>query len=243
VHSIISCQKLRPQQVIATIYPILLAILLIITSLFLVTFTTIVSTKTLNQDSITPTAFTIASGKTYEFNVTLTSYTGPIQVGREIFSRGLYLGNGPTAWFFEVPPINNTLNLNNNGSVWLDVRLNRTGTLNASGTVLFGYPNNLSIDVYMPDGIVLAGNLTWTYGRPNHFISPITKVTTLGTYQFIITNNDSSNWSGTLAPNVQVQQIEKPHFYYGLTCLGIAVSYIGLLLYNVLKQLKAKTFI
>jgi hypothetical protein len=110
--------------------------------------------------------------------------------------------------------------------MWLDVKLNFNGTPGVAVTVIFGYPNSLLVDVYLPDGTALRDSLQYTYGRADHFTSPIVPVKTMGTYQFAITNSDQSDWSGTLAPNVQISQTEKPYFYYGIAGLILALGYL-----------------
>jgi hypothetical protein len=51
-------------------------------------------------------------------------------------------------------------------------------------------------------------------------------------YQFIIKNNDSEEWTGTIKPYVEWQITEKPYFYYGIAGLVIVAGYLVFMAYN-----------
>ncbi len=90
------------------------------------------------------------------------------------------------------------------------------------------------IDVYTPTGTKSLGKLEWTYGKIDHFTSPIVEVNQLGTYRFVIKNNDSNEWTGVLTPKVEWQLMEKPYFYYGVAGLVISIGCFAFILHNLL---------
>ena len=216
--SVYSNKKPKRPQVLSKVFSLVLATTLIVMSLHAITYTTPISTATLNQDRIYPTPFVIGAGQTFEFNVTLEYWkyaSTMIPVGNLIVSRMLYGGPfGPEAYTFEVQPVPNTLTAQAAGSMWLDFRLNTTSRTKNNTFILmpFGFPNDLLVDVYTPNENKSLDRLDWTYGKIEHFISPIVDVNQLGTYRFIIKNNDSNEWTGVITPNVEWQIIEKPYF-------------------------------
>jgi len=80
-----------------------------------------------------------------------------------------------------------------------------------------------------PTGNKSLGKLDWTYGKIDHFTSPIVKVNQLGTYQFVIKNNDSNEWTGVLRPYIEWQIKDNPYFLFGLIGLAISIGYIVLI--------------
>ena len=242
-----SSKKHKISQVMPKVFSLVLAILLFVTSIHFVTYTTPISTSTLNQDKVYPTPFVIGAGQTFEFNVTLEYWrysTSPYDdtkvgppIGNPIFSRMLYAGpDGLTDYTFEVQPAPNNLTAQAKGSVWLDFRLNTTSRTKNNAIILmpFGFPNGLTVNVYTPNENRSLGKLDWTYGKIDHFTSPIVEVNQLGTYRFVIKNNDSDEWTGALTPNVEWQVMEKPYFYYGAAGLVISIGCFALILYNLL---------
>jgi len=210
-------------------------------SIHFVTYTTPTSTATLNQDRIYPTPFVIGSGETFVFNVTLEywKYASTMTpIGNLIVSRALYGGPfGPEAYTFEVQPPPDSLTAQAKGRIWLDFRLNTTSrTTGAIVLMPFGFPNDLEVDVYTPTGNSSLGELDWTYGKIDHFTSPIAEVNKLGTYRFVIKNNDSDEWTGVLTPKVEWQIIEKPYFYYGIAGFAAAFGYLTLAIIQFLRQ-------
>ena len=159
-------------------------------------------------------------------------------IGNPIFSRTLYSSSfGPDAYTFEVQPPSSTFTSHARGSLWLDFMLNTTSrTTGALVLMPYGFPNDLEVDVYTPTENRSLGELDWTYGKINHFTSSSVDVNQLGTYRFVIKNNDSSEWAGVLRPYVEWQIIEKPYFYYGTFGLLIAIGYIALLSFILLKS-------
>ena len=67
----LSSQKHKMSQLMPKFFSLILAIILIATSIHFVTYTTPTSISTLNPDKIYPTPFVIDAGQTFEFNVTL----------------------------------------------------------------------------------------------------------------------------------------------------------------------------
>ncbi len=237
--SLSSSQKPIRSEVMPKVFGLFLAIILIAASIHFVTYTIPTSTATLNQDRIYPTPFVIDAGQTFEFNVTLEYWRYPApMMGNPIFSRMLYAGSdGPTNYTFEVQPAPNTLATQAAGSMWLDFRLNTTSrTTGALVLMPFGFPNNITIDVYTPNENMSLGRLDWTYGKIDHFVSPIVEVNQLGTYRFVIKNNDSNEWTGVITPNVEWQIIEKPYFYYGIMGLVFATGYLIFMSYWLLSK-------
>jgi len=231
-----SSKNRRLAQVVPKVFALIVVAALIFMSLQAVNYTTIVSTASLNQDKIYPTPFTIGAGETFEFNVTLKHwrYLAPM-IGNPVFSRMLSSGPfGPEAYTFEVEPEPNKLTAQAKGSVWLDVRLNTTGIFQPNSPLVlmpFGLPNGLTVDVITPNGNLPLGALEWTYGKIEHFTSTV-EADQLGTYQFIIKNNDSEEWTGTIKPYVEWQITEKPYFYYGIAGLVIVAGYLVFMAYN-----------
>ena len=240
--SVYSNKKPKRPQVLSKVFSLVLATTLIVMSLHFVTYTTSISTATLNQDRIYPTPFVIGAGQTFEFNVTLEYWhyaSTMIPMGNLIVSRMLYGGPfGPEAYTFEVQPAPNNLTAQAAGSMWLDFRLNTTSRTKNNTFILmpFGFPNDLLVDVYTPNENKSLGELDWTYGKIDHFTSPIVEVNQLGTYRFIMKNNDSNEWTGVLRPNVEWQIIEKPYFYYGIMGLVFATGYLGFMSYRLLSK-------
>jgi len=240
--SVYSNKKPKRPQVLSKVFSLVLATTLIVMSLHFVTYTTSISTATLNQDRIYPTPFVIGAGQTLEFNVTLEYWhyaSTMIPMGNLIVSRMLYGGPfGPEAYTFEVQPAPNNLTAQAAGSMWLDFRLNTTSRTKNNTFILmpFGFPNDLLVDVYTPNENKSLGELDWTYGKIDHFTSPIVEVNQLGTYRFIMKNNDSNEWTGVLRPNVEWQIIEKPYFYYGIMGLVFATGYLVFMSYRLLSK-------
>jgi DNA-binding transcriptional ArsR family regulator len=244
----LSNHKHRILRAMPKVFSVLLAVVLIPTSIHLVIYTEPSSTATLNQDRIYPTPFVIGAGETFEFNVTLEYWrylTSPYDntkvgppIGNPIFSRALYIGPfGPDTYTFEVQPAPNTYTSYAKGSIWLDFRLNTTSrTTGALVLMPFGFPNDLEVDVYTPTGNRSLGELDWTYGKIDHFTSPIVEVNELGTYRFVIKNNDSDEWTGILRPYVEWQIIEKPYFYYGIAGFAAAFGYLTLVIIQFLRR-------
>jgi len=235
-------QKPRKSKFIPQVYSLILVIALIAMSVHFVTYTTPISTSTLNQDWIYPTPFVIGSGETFVFNVTLEywKYASTMTpIGNLIVSRALYGGPfGPEAYTFEVQPALNSLTAQAAGSMWLDFRLNTTSRTRPGRMILmpFGFPNDLVVDVYIPNENKSLGKLDWTYGKIDHFTSPTVEVNQLGTYRFVIKNNGSSEWAGVLTPNVEWQIIEKPYFYYGIAGFVAAFGYLTLVITKLLRR-------
>jgi len=232
---------------IPKVFSIVLTIILIGMSVIALSYTTSTSTATLNQDRIYPTPFVIGAGETFEFNVTLEYWrylTSPYDdtkvgppIGNPIFSRALYIGPfGPEAYTFEVQPPSDTVTSQAKGSLWLDFRLNTTSrTTGAIVLMPFGFPNDL-VDVYCPNENKSLGELEWTYGKIDHFTSPVVEVNELGTYRFVIKNNDPDEWTGVLRPYVEWQITEKPYFYYGIAGFAAAFIYLALVTIQFLRQ-------
>jgi hypothetical protein len=240
-------QKPRKSKFIPQVYSLILVIAVIAMSIHIVTYTTPISTSTLNQDNIYPTPFVIGAGQTFEFNVTIHywSYTSKyddltmIPYGNKIVPQMIYIGPfGPDEYTLAVEPPPNSLTAQARGIMWLDFRLNTTSRTRNYTVILmpFGFPNDLVVDVYMPNENKSLDKLDWTYGKIDHFTSPTVEVNQLGTYWFVIKNNDSSEWTGVLTPNVEWQIIEKPYFYYGIAGFAAAFGYLTLVIIQFLRQ-------
>ncbi len=247
-------RKFKPRKLISKVFPAILLLCLIFASLFAVTFTTAVATATLNEDQpdsffgIQPTPFIIGAGQTFEFNVTVIHHSnqGVVSFGETAFTSLLTISGtpGPNAYTFKVPPPTNTLTGSEAGLVWLDASFNTTELVDPDTRVLqnSGLPRKFSIKVYLPNGTEpTSGYDTFTtIGGAKYLAGPQIQVTQLGTYRFEITNNDSFDWTGTLSPNLQWQQLEKPYFYYGVAGLIIALGYVAFVTAGLLKMKKNK---
>jgi DNA-binding transcriptional ArsR family regulator len=242
--------KHRILQAMPKVFSVLLAVILIVTSIHLATYTEPTSTATLNQDRIYPTPFVIGAGETFEFNVTLNYWgftskyddTTLIPMGNEIVPNQFYLGPyGPSSYTLAVEPPPDSLTAQSKGRIWLDFRLNTTSrTTGALVLMPFGFPNDLEVKVYTPIGNRSLGELEWTYGKIDHFTSPVVEVNELGTYRFVIKNNDSDEWTGVLRPYVEWQITEKPYFYYGIAGFAAAFGYLALVTIQFLRKGKEK---
>jgi DNA-binding transcriptional ArsR family regulator len=245
-----SSRKLKPRHIVAKIYPLILAIVLITASFYLVTFTTPMSSATLNQDNQYPTPFTVAAGQTITSKVLITQWAGSLPVGSSY--GGLYLSD-PNTYQFLAPHLTNRLDSAAEGSMWIDMRLNYSQLIEEqTGLTSFVFPDNLSLNVYMPDGLEVntdfhrsfgaADNYFSysTWGGSDHYVSSPVQVTKFGKYQLVITNNGSFDLSGTLLPYVQWQQLEKPYFYFGIAGLIIGLGYIAFVTVGLLKARKTK---
>jgi DNA-binding transcriptional ArsR family regulator len=250
--SVYSNKKPKLPQVLSKVFSLVLATTLIVMSLHAITYTTPISTATLNQDNIYPTPFVIGAGETFEFNVTIQYWNYKskyddvtmIPYGNKIVLQTFYIGPfGPDEYTLSVEPPPNTLTAQAAGSMWLDFRLNTTSRTKNNTFILmpFGFPNDLLVDVYTPNENKSLGELDWTYGKIDHFTSPIVEVNQLGSYRFIMKNNDSSEWTGVLRPNVEWQIIEKPYFYYGIMGLVFATGYLVFMAYQILSKSQKNT--
>jgi hypothetical protein len=242
-------RKTKPRRVITKAFSVVLAAALIVTGFYLATFAVSVSSATLNQDNQNPANFSIMAGGTFAFNVTLFNWGAPLPVGS--VWPGTYLApTGPNQWTFFVPHGTDTFAKE---LIWLDLRFNFTAIMQSllQGTPV-ELPNNLTLKVYMPDGLVATNSIhaaygavenavdPWTWGAVDHYVSSGFQVNALGTYKFEITNNGSSNWNGTLMPYVQWQQIGRPYFYYGVASIVIALAYLMVSLIELRIDRKAK---
>ena len=226
-------KKSRRSQVMFKIFSLVLAFTLIVVSIHVANYTAVVSSATLKQERLSPTQFVIGPDETFQFNVTLEYWRdlAPM-VGNPIFSRALYIGPVPEAYTFEVEPPTNSLTSQATGAIWLDLKLNTTNRITGGFSLMpFGFPNDITVDVYMPNGNLQSRQLDWTYGRIDHFISPVVEVSRLGTYQFLIKNNESTEWTGEILPNVEWKIIEKPYFVYGIIGVALATAYLIFLAY------------
>jgi hypothetical protein len=239
-------QKNRISRAIPKVFSIVLTIILIGMSVIALSYTTPISTATLNQDDIFSTPFVVDAGQTFEFNVTINYWgftskyddTTLIPMGNEIVPNQFYLGPyGPSSYTLAVEPSPDSLTSQAKGMIWLDFRLNTTSrTTGALVLMPFGFPNDLEVIVYTPTGNRSLGELDWTYGKIDHFTSPIVEVNELGTYRFVIKNNDSDEWTGVLRPYIEWQIIEKPYFYYGTAGFAAAFGYLTLVIIQFLRR-------
>jgi len=234
---LVSDHKHKISLAIPKVFSIVLTIILIGMSIIALSYTMPVSTATLNQDTIFPTPFVVDAGQTFEFNVTINywGFTSKyddltlIPMGNKIVLNQFYLGPyGPSTYTLAVEPPPDSLTAQAKGMMWLDFRLNTTSRTQPGGISLmpFGFPNDLVVDVYTPTGNKSLGKLDWTYGKIDHFTSLIVEVNQLGTYRFVIKNNDTDEWTGVLTPNVEWQITEKPYFYYGIAGFAAAFGYL-----------------
>jgi DNA-binding transcriptional ArsR family regulator len=231
-------QKIKPRQIIARTYPIFLAISLILASLTIAIFTVPVSSAILNQDNQSPLDFTIGAGETFEFALKLGRWAGPLPVGSTF--GGTYLLNASEYnWAFLAPHEANRPSAVAKQLIWLDLWFNFSTVMPSLANALpVELPNTLSVKVHMPDGSETAANIfqahgavedatdLWTWGAIEHYVSNSIEAYELGNYRFVITNNGSYDWAGTMMPYVQWQQLEKPYFYYGIAGIVIASTYL-----------------
>jgi hypothetical protein len=232
-------KKMKPRQLFAKIYPIFLASVLIIASFCVAMFAVPASTAMLNQDNQSPTVFTLASGQTFEFNVTLTQWAGSYPLGSSYC--GLFLAVDQPNYGFLVPRTPDSIS-SAAETMWLDLRLNSSGfQLPSTDLWPIGIVNNSTLTINKPDGSVVTigihdaygalygANDFWTWGGLEHYVSSSFQTTQLGTYRFIITNTSPFNWNGTMLPRVQWQLVEKPYFYYGVAGIALASGYFFLI--------------
>jgi DNA-binding transcriptional ArsR family regulator len=227
-------KKPNRSQTVFKVFSLVLAAVLIIASIHVANYTTVVSAATLKQEKLCPTPFVIGADETFEFHVTLEywRYSSGGMVGNPIFSRGIYYPIGPQAYTFEVEPKPDTFTANTEGKIWLDFTLNTTSRQpDALVLMPFGFPNDLTVDVHTPNTHLQSADLDWYYTKIDHFISPVAEVDQLGTYRFVIKNNEETEWTGEILPNVEWKITEKPYFVYGTAGVAIAVAYLGLLTY------------
>jgi len=236
--------KFKPSQVVAKIFPIILAATLIIASLCLVTYATPVSTIGLSQDHIHPTPLLIGAAETLEFNVTITEKalwllgTPPLITPSVIH---MFEVNGTYAYTFGVPWMTRNVTSWDRGSIWLDLKLYMSSVPVESPpkfTLSMPPHSNLSVTVYKPDGTVETNGFDWislVWGI-NHIRSPDVEITQLGIYRFEIKNNDSHDWNGVFTPDVEWQLVEKPYFYYGIAGFAAAFGYLTLVIIQFLRR-------
>ena len=246
--SVFSRRKFKPSQVVANVYPLILAVALLAASLYFITYTTPVSTTaawgTANSMGAT-TAVVIGAGQTLEFNVTVTYMSVVNKPGKvqDTFAIG---GVGTYAYTFQKSTPICTITVWERGSIWLDLGLNiaaSTPTIAMGNVTSFSHledPNFL-VTVYKPDGTMATDTFT-EIGESfsiDHLSSPNAEITQPGTYRYEIKNNGSQDWRGTLTPNISWQLVEKPYFYYGVSGLLIALLYPVLISSRLLKNLRA----
>jgi hypothetical protein len=241
-----SNHKHKISRAVPKVFSIVLTIILIGMSVIALSYTTPISTATLNQDDVFSTPFVVDAGQTFEFNVTINYWgftskyddTTLIPMDNEIVPNQFYLGPyGPSSYTLAVEPPPDSLTAQAKGRIWLDFRLNTTSrTTGALVLMPYGFPNDLEVDVYTPTGNWSLGELDWTYGKIDHFTSPSVEVDELGTYRFVIKNNDSDEWTGVLRPYIEWQIIEKPYFYYGIAGFAAAFGYLTLITIQFLRR-------
>lgn len=229
----------RRTQTVFKVLSVVLAAVLIVMSLQVANYTQVVSADTLKQETLRPTPFVIGAGQTFEFNVTLEywMYSSGGMIGNPIFSRALYSFAGSQAYSFEVPPKPDTFTSQTEGKIWLDFMLNTTSRQPETLVLMpFGFFNDLTVEVYTPAQNIQSTELNYTYGRINHFISPVADADQLGTYRFVIKNNEDTEWTGEILPNVEWKITEKPYFIYGIAGIAFAAAYLTLLMYVHLRK-------
>ena len=254
--------RTKPQRTALKAFSIVLALSLIITGFYLAAVmastssNSIISSATLNQDNQVPANFSIAAAGTFAFNVTLVNWVASLPVGSTY--GGLYLApTGPYQWSFFIPTTRPATE-----SLWVDLRLNFTSIMPSllAGTPV-ELPNDLTLKVLMPDGSVATTSVhqaygpvegsvdPWTWGGIGHYVSPEIQLNGKGTYRFSLTNNGSSDWTGTLMPYVYWQQTETqneagtPYIYYGLTLASLGVAYVVFAVIDFVVERKPKTII
>jgi DNA-binding transcriptional ArsR family regulator len=232
-----SRRKVKLSQVVANVYPLILAAALIVASLYFITYTTPVSTAAPQQDYMKHYPFFISAGQTLEVNVKVIYrqvYDNTL-IGVNVFVDRFV--NGTHTVERQPPPACNTVTAWETGTMWLDLKLN----MNASTPIQTEPPfviamdmpphSNLSVAVYKPDGTMSTYGFDWVSltGGINHLTSPHVEITQPGTYRFMIKNNDSHDWVGVLTPNAEWQLMEIPYFYYGIAGFAIALGYLVLI--------------
>jgi hypothetical protein len=238
--------KFKPSQVVAKIFPIILAAILVVASFHFVTYATPVSTIGLSHDHIHPTPLLISAGETIEFNITLTERelwllgTPPLITTGSIY---LFEVNGTYAYTFGIPWMTRNITAWDRCSIWLDLKLEMSSVPVEPShiphvTLKMPPFSNLSVTVYKPDGTIETDGFDWislVWGI-NHIRSPAVEVMQLGIYRFEITNNDSHDWNGVLTPDAEWQRVEKPYFYYGIAGFVAAFGYLTLVITKLLRR-------
>ena len=247
----------KPRRLFAKVYPIILALFLIGASFHLVTYATVVFTKTSSTESMlypfhTNIPFNVGVGETFEINITI-EYKPPI------YRRAFGVNGGVQEWVFSIPQLENTFTGWDEATIWLDsifnlttlttnytydvpvVMWNQTSQTNETIITTFHAsalsvnpndataPSNLEVRVHVSNGTVLTEN--FYRSKENRFdtssSTPVT-ITKPTTYTFEITNKGSWDWNGALVANLQFQSFEKPFFYWGIAGFIIALGYVVL---------------
>jgi hypothetical protein len=227
------------RRVASKVLSILIATALIVASFYLTTVTNLTASATLNQDNQKPVDITVNPGKSFEFNVGLTQWIGPLPVGSTY--TGVYLAPDPPDYNFLLPPSSNRHSFSV-ASISVDLVLNSSDFQQPNTDQWpIGLANNSTLTVIKPDGVrvnvpihaaygpVYSATDPWTWGGLDHFVSSTIQVTVTESYyyHFIINNTGQSSWNGTLLPHVQWQEFEKPYVGYGAIGIAIGVAYIA----------------
>jgi len=251
-----------------TVYSIILSLILISACFPLVTYSTVVSSRTLSTDYlVVPTyqsiPFDVGSGETFELNVTL-QYQHPSR-------DGIGLEGGNKKWIFKIPRLKQNAREWDESTISFDSTYNTTSffseiadaiTLTMGNkttqppqdfnvTVYFPKlttditkvmnPSNLNLEISTPAGELISGEFYVNENRIDTIHSLPLKFTHQGTYIFRITNKSEWDWNGSLTCILKFQHYEKPYVILGTIGLMIALGYILLVTMMSYKWNKEKS--
>jgi DNA-binding transcriptional ArsR family regulator len=120
-----SHRKFKLRRILAKVYPVILVLALIGASFHFVTYATLVSSTTVSTDQLFPPPLYIATGQTFEVNVTLDQWSSNIKEGIGVY-------RGPKAYMLALAPLKSTLTGWEEASVWIESRVNQTQTAKES---------------------------------------------------------------------------------------------------------------
>ncbi len=218
---------------LANVYALALAILLILASLYFITYSTAAGTTDswVTQTLDTASSFyNLPGGSTVEMNVTLI-YVGTNQTHGILGIDGV----GTDSLTFQKASLISNLTAYETGSVWLDMAVDRNQlfpTVSVNDTTI-STPSedlNVSVSITKPDSTVA----TDTFGKTSislntdHFTFPAISASESGTYKFKVTNHDPKDLNVTLRPNVTWQLYLKPYIYYGIAGIVAGAIYLGI---------------
>jgi len=195
------------------VYLLVLIGALIVASLYFVNFT-VASTAYGTEGP--RTVFLIHQGQTFEYNYTIVY----------LYNQGIEVHTVENNLLYHerTPPVS-TLTMWEVGRFWFDLESNET--------------YDIFINLHRPDGIVIPSRLTQlAAGLPVLDLGD-TDITQAGTYRLEIQNIGSQDLRASFRVHEEWQLFKKPYFYYGITGILVATFYPALILFKLLKALKA----
>jgi DNA-binding transcriptional ArsR family regulator len=257
-------ERLKPRQIVSTVYPLILVGALLIASFFALSYS-VQSTSSLSSEQSVPAEthstniFIGDTNQTVSFSITTerSPFTGKynVRVDTEPFSTGYLTPQDsnqrvPVNVGFD-PPIKQ-LTVTQGDIQKLYIGLNVTsgmtgfygsGILSGNFTIS-GVGPSLPLVVHGPNGETSNWTPQWKTDSKttDYFVPTSIDVTTPGKYEFDISYGAGGivGWNGYMTLNAEWQFLERPYFYYGIAGLTIALGYLAFVIVDRVQTAKRK---